>query len=121
MRVRGWLIRSADSRVQVGLAGFLSRPALPSRARARRRCRGTGCVLQELPVHGVGDPSFEASQRFKVGLADGALAAVGGPALVGQSPLEPYLNTAVDRGRSPEMSHTRSRAGSRKESAPLTT
>jgi hypothetical protein len=81
MRVREWLIRSADVRGQVGRAGFLSRPAVPSRARASSQCRGAGCVVEELSVDGVGDPSLEASQRFEVGLSCGALTPVVGPAL----------------------------------------
>ncbi|MEP7018874.1 MAG: hypothetical protein ABI899_12750, partial [Actinomycetota bacterium] len=73
-RFRGsgkWLIRSADERDQVGRAGFLSRPAVPSRTRfngRRRVCLGGLLgVGEELAVEGVGDPPLEAAQRFEVG------------------------------------------------------
>ena len=56
-------------RGKVGRAGFLSRPAVPSRARV------TDCeslpfgVGDEASVEHVGEPPLQAAQRFHAGLA----------------------------------------------------
>src|SRR5665647_293349 len=72
-------------RGQVDRAGFLRRPAVPSRARAITLWRADECgscgVGEELAVQGVGDPPLETAQRFKLGLPGGLLAPVVGPAV----------------------------------------
>src|SRR5664279_5846319 len=72
-------------RGQVDRAGFLRRPAVPSRARDITPWRageyGSCGVGEELAVEGVGDPALETTQRFELGLAGGLLAPVVGPAV----------------------------------------
>ena len=60
VRVREWLIRSVDVRGQVDRAGFLSRPAVPSRARARSSLR----VGDELELTGTERPGAVRSARL---------------------------------------------------------
>src|SRR5664279_1114528 len=71
-------------RGQVDRAGFLRRPAVPSRARDITPWRageyGSCGVGEELAVEGVGDPAFETTQRFELGLAGGLLAPEVSPA-----------------------------------------
>ena len=72
-------------RGQVDRAGFLRRPAVPSRARAITPWRageyGSCGVGEELAVEGVGDPALETAHRLHRFLALGALASVVGPTL----------------------------------------
>jgi hypothetical protein len=80
-------IITVDVRGQVDRAGFLSRPAVSSRARANHRVGWTseGCSLgigDELAVDDVGDPPLQAAHRFHRFLAGGALASVVGAAFV---------------------------------------
>ena len=72
-----WLIRSVDVRGQVDRAGFLSRPAVPSRA----RLFGGVCVGHQLSIDHVGESPFEAAQGFQRRLAGGELAPVVGASL----------------------------------------
>src|SRR5688572_29955381 len=76
-----WLIRSVDGQGKVDRAGFLRRPAVPSRTRADVLGDGALCVLEELAVDGVGDPSLEAPDRLERLLALGPLASVVGAAV----------------------------------------
>ena len=88
-----WLIRSVDSRGKVDRAGFLSRPAVPSRARASGRpvCLAGfdsvigsdglsvgSCISEELAIDRVTDAALEAAQRLERGFAGGELASVVG-------------------------------------------
>src|SRR5680860_596137 len=74
-----WLIRSVDVRGQVDRAGFLSRPAVPSRARLIVEFLPSG-VGDELSVDDVGESSFEATQGFHGGLLRVEFASVVGAA-----------------------------------------
>ena len=78
-RVREWLIRSVDVRGKVDRAGFLRRPAVPSRTRLHGFGLRRPGVGEELSVDGVGDPALEAPHGFHPGLARGELATVVGP------------------------------------------
>ena len=68
-------------RGKVGRAGFLSRPAVPSRARV------TGCAVSRLgvgdeaSVEDVGEPSLQGAQCFHAGLAGSDFAPEVGAAL----------------------------------------
>src|SRR5918993_1767760 len=59
-----WLIRSVGVRVRAGRAGYLRRPAVPSRTRVHAvdRSRSVG---NELAIDGVGDPALEAAEGFE--------------------------------------------------------
>jgi hypothetical protein len=67
---------------QFDRAGFLRRPAVPSRARVELLTGGHElCVFEELAIDGVGDPALEAPDRLEELPALGSLASVVTPAV----------------------------------------